>query len=71
MGETTVLTIRRRPAARHRARLDRQEIVRLEVEVRKQDAPRPLVDLKALLAAAPLEEIDLERKEDLARAVEL
>ena len=92
-------TIRRYSTARHRARLERLGIVRLEVRVRKQDvpllrgivgaladparegetrallrerfAPRPSVDLKALLAAAALEGIDLEREEDLARAVEL
>lgn len=85
--------------ARHRQRMQRQGLVRLEVQVRKQDvalvrgvvgaladpareaaarallrerfAPRPTVDLKALLAAAPLEGVDLERQGDLGRPVEL
>jgi hypothetical protein len=61
----------RRAVARHRARLERQGIVWLEVQVREQGAPRPSLDLKALLAAAPLEGIDLERQECPARAVEL
>jgi hypothetical protein len=89
----------RRAVARHRERLERQGIVRLEVQVRKQDvalvrgvvgaladpareaearsllrerfAPRPPVDLKALLAAAPLEGVDLERQGDTGRAVDL
>jgi hypothetical protein len=89
----------RRAVARHRARLERQGIVRLEVQVRKEDvtlvrgvvqaladpmrkaaartllrerfAPSPAVDLKALLAAAPLEGIDLERQDDAGRAIDL
>jgi hypothetical protein len=87
-----------RAVARHRARLERQGIVRLEVQVRKQGVPLlrgvvsaladpareaetrallrarfapPPVGRKALLAAAPLEGIDLERQEDLGRAVAL
>lgn len=85
--------------ARHRRRLKRQGIVRLEVQVRRDDAPlvrdivRALADpgrerearallrerfgagkatgLKALLAAAPLEGIDLGRARDLGRDVDL
>lgn len=92
-------TSQRRALARHRERLSRQGIVRLEVRVRKEDAPlvrgvvaaladparaaetRGLlrerlalqlpIDPKALLAAAPLEGIDLARSDDLGRAVEL
>jgi hypothetical protein len=71
MDATALSTIRRRPAARHRARLERQGIVWLEVQVREQDAPRPSLDLKALLAAAPLEGIDLERQDDTGRTVAL
>lgn len=85
--------------ARHRRRLKRQGVVRLEVRVRGDDAPlvrdvaRALGDpdrapearallrerfgagraagLKALLAAAPLEGIDLGRRRDRGRDVEL
>jgi hypothetical protein len=92
-------TSQRRAVARHRERLERQGIVRLEVQVRKPDvpllrsvvaaladptreaetrallrerfSPQPAIDLKALLAAAPLEGIDLERQDDLGRTVEL
>jgi hypothetical protein len=99
MLEQRMSTSQRRALARHRERLVRQGIVRLEVQVRKEDvplvrgvvsaladrereeetrkllrerfAPRPPVDAKALLAAAPLEGIDLERTDDLGRAVEL
>lgn len=39
--------------------------------LRERFAPPPTMDLKALLAAAPLEGIDLERPDDLGRAVEL
>lgn len=39
--------------------------------LRERFAPQPAVDLKALLAAAPLEGIDLERQEDFGRDVEL
>jgi hypothetical protein len=92
-------TSQRRAVARHRERLGRRGIVRVEVQVRKEDvpllrgvvgaladpareaetrallrerfAPRPPVDLKTLLASAPLEGIDLDRPNDLGRAVEL
>lgn len=92
-------TSQRRALARHRERLARQGIVRLEVQVRKEDVPlvrgvvgaladgereeetrkllrerftpQPPIDPKALLAAAPLEGIDLERTDDLGRPVEL
>ena len=87
------------PLASYRRRMKRQGIVRIEVQVRKQDAAlvrsiaRALIDperqaetrallrrrfeepepkgLKALLAAAPLEGIDLERSRDTGRAVDL
>jgi hypothetical protein len=83
----------------HRRRLKRRGVVRVEVQVRKQDAAlvRGVADalsdpareaearallrerfgagkasgLKALLAAAPLEGIDLTRKRDLGRDVVL
>jgi hypothetical protein len=85
--------------ARHRARLERQGLVRVEVSVRKEDAglvrrvaaalsdparqaeARVLlrqrfvapsnVSLKALLASAPLDGIDLDRSHDLGREVDL
>ena len=88
----------RSAVARHRARRERQGIVRLEVQVQRPDvalvrglaaaladpkrasatrrfmrerlAPSG-VDLKALLAAAPLEGIVLDRDDDPGRAVEL
>lgn len=87
------------PLARHRERMTRAGMVRVELRVRKEDAPllrdiaRALRDpdreaktrallrqrfaerrgrgLKALLAAAPLEGIDLERARDVGRRVEL
>ncbi len=84
------------PVARHRERLMRRGLVRLEVRVRKEDAAlvRGLANalsdparaaetraalqqrlapagLKALLAAAPLEGIDLTRSPDSGRDVEL
>jgi len=87
------------PLASYRRRIRRQGIVRVEVQVHKQDAglvrsiARALVDpergaetrallrrrfeqpgpkgLKALLAEAPLEGIDLERSRDTGRAVDL
>ena len=85
--------------AAHRARMERQGFVRVEVTVRKEDArllrqvasaladpvrqaearrllqaglaAPPTTSLKALLASAPLEGIDLERSPEAARAVEL
>ncbi len=92
-------TSQRRAVARHRTRLEKQGIVRLEVQVRRADvplvrgvvgaladparevearellrerfAPQPPVDLKALLAAAPLDGIDLERQDDFGRPADL
>lgn len=89
----------RKALSTYRRRLKRQGIVRLEVKVRKEDAPlvrsvvAALADpehgaetrallrehfaaskvqgLKALLAAAPLEGIDLTRERDLGRDVAL
>ena len=89
----------RKALVRHRRRLKRQGVVRLEVQVRKDDAPlvRDIVSaiadpgrerearallrerfgagraagLKALLAAAPLEGIDLGRARDFGREVDL
>jgi hypothetical protein len=83
----------------HRARRKRQGFVRLEVQVRREDAPlvrsvagalvdparaaearallrdrflpRKTKSLKALLADAPLEGIDLDRDDDRGRNVEL
>ena len=87
-----------RALARHRGRRQQAGMVRLEVQVRRDDVElvrgiaraladptreaqtRALlrervgqvpVDLKALLAAAPLEGVDLERERDLGRPVEL
>ncbi len=90
---------RKKALAAHRRRLKRGGYVRLEVRVRKEDAPlmrglaQALADpvrgaearallrqhfmaraargLKALLASAPLEGIDLDRPRDAGRAVEL
>ena len=87
------------PIASHRARRRRQGFVRVEVNVRKEDAPlvrllasalsdparqaeaRALlrqrfadpsqVSLKALLASAPLEGIELDRSRDPGRDVDL
>jgi hypothetical protein len=84
--------------ASHRARKARQGFVRVEVNVRKEDAglvrqvaaalsdparqaaaralirqrlvEPPKLSLKALLAAAPLEGIDLDRVRDFGRNVE-
>ena len=84
---------------RYRRRLKRQGVVRLEVQVRRDDAPLvrdivsaladpdrsrearallrerfgagPAACLKALLAAAPLEGIDLGRERDFGRDVDL
>ena len=83
----------------HRERRKRQGFVRLEVQVRREDAPllrsiagaladparaaearallrerfasRKAKSLKALLADAPLDGIDLERRDDRGREVEL
>jgi len=83
----------------HRARMARQGFVRVEVNVRKEDAglvrsvaaalsdplrqtearmllrhrfvEPPKVGLKALLASAPLDGIDLDRRRDLGREVDL
>lgn len=85
--------------AKHRARRARQGLVRVEVNVRKEDASLvrhvasalsdpsrqaearkllrqrfaepPKVGLKALLASAPLDGIDLDRRRDLGRDVDL
>ncbi len=85
--------------AKHRARMERQGFVRVEVNVRKEDASLvrrvasalsdpsrqaearrllqqrfvgpPKVSLKALLASAPLDGIDLDRSHDLGRDVDL
>jgi hypothetical protein len=85
--------------AKHRARLERQGFVRIEVNVSKEDASLvrsvasalsdpsrqaevrlllrqrfvepPKVSLKAFLASAPLEGINLERVRDLGRDVDL
>ena len=85
--------------AKHRARMERQGLVRVEVNVRKEDASLvrriasalsdpsrqaearmllrqrfdepPKVSLKALLASAPLDGIDLDRTLDLGRDVDL
>jgi hypothetical protein len=92
-------TTQHRALARHRQRRERQGIVRLEVQVRRDDAtlvrgvvaaladparevearallrerfaPAFPLDLKALLAAAPLDGVDLERAQDVGRPVEL
>jgi hypothetical protein len=90
---------RKNPLSVYRRRLKRRGIVRVEVQVRKEDAgllrnvARALADperalaarawlgqrfgrpraegLKALLAEAPLEGIDLERSHDPGRPVQL
>jgi hypothetical protein len=87
------------PLADHRARLARRDFVRVEVNVRKEDAPLvrgvaaaladplrqskarlllwrrfvepPKKGLKALLASAPLDGIDLDRSRDLGRKTDL
>ncbi|HEX3502462.1 MAG TPA: hypothetical protein VHU22_03595 [Xanthobacteraceae bacterium] len=87
------------PVAIHRARKERQGFVRVEVNVRKEDASLvrrvasalsdpsrqaearrllrqrfaepPKVSLKALLASAPFDGIDLDRSRDLGRDVDL
>ncbi len=85
--------------AMHRARKERQGFVRVEVNVRKEDAnlvrrvasalsdpsrqsearkllrqrfvESPKVSLKALLASAPLDGVNLDRDRDLGRDVDL
>ena len=87
------------PLATHRARMERQGFVRVEVNVRKDDAglvrrvaaalsdpsrqaearrllhqrfgESPKVGLKALLASAPLDGIELDRSAAPGRNVEL
>ena len=87
------------PLAKHRARMERQGLVRVEVRVRKEDASLvrhvasalsdpsrqaearkllrqrfvepPKVSLKALLASAPLDGIDLDRSPAPGREVDL
>jgi hypothetical protein len=90
---------RKQAVATYRKRMRRRGLVRVEVHVRKEDAPlvrgvagaladpaqapqaramlrerfgpRPGQGLKALLAGAPLEGIDLERSRDRGRTVRL
>jgi hypothetical protein len=85
--------------AAHRARMERQGFVRVEVNVRREDVglirrvasvladpsraaearrllqlrfvESPKVNLKTLIASAPLDGIDLERSYDPGREVEL
>ena len=92
-------TAQQKALTSYRRRLKRQGVVRLEVQVHKDDAPlvRNIVSaladpgrgseartllrkrfgagkaagLKALLAAAPLERIDLKRRRDVGRDVDL
>lgn len=87
------------PLAKHRAQMQRRGFVRVEVNVRKEDASlvrhvasalsdplrqaearrllrqrfveMPKVSLKALLASAPLDGIDLDRSPDAGRDVDL
>lgn len=87
------------PLVTHRARMERQGFVRVEVNVLKEDASlvrrvasalsdpsrqaearrllqqrfveSPCVSLKALLASAPLDGIDLDRSPDPGRDVDL
>ncbi len=89
----------RSSVAIHRARKERQGFVRVEVNVRKEDASLvrrvvsalsdpsreaetrellrqnfvepPRTSLKALLASAPLDGVDLDRNRDLGRNVDL
>lgn len=90
---------RKSSVAAHRARKERQGFVRVEVNIRKEDASLvrriastlsdpsrgddarkllrqsfaepPKVGLKALLASAPLDGINLDRSRDLGRDVDL
>ncbi len=85
--------------SKHRARRERDGFVRVEVNIRREDASLvrgvasalcdplrqaearallrqrfaapPKVDLKALLASAPLDGIDLERNRDFGRDIDL
>jgi hypothetical protein len=85
--------------SKHRERMEQQGFVRVEVNVRREDASLvrrvasalsdpsrqaearlllrqrfvepPAVSLKALLASAPLDGIDLDRRRDLGRDVDL
>ena len=98
-GPAPMTIAQQKALTRHRRRLKRQGVVRLEVRVRKSDARlvRGIVGaladpgrqrearawlrerfgegkaagLKALLAAAPLEGIDLTRARDFGRDVDL
>jgi hypothetical protein len=93
------MTKAKSPLATHRARMERKGFVRVEVNVRKEDAglvrrvasalsdpsrqaearrllqqgfvESPRVNLKALLASAPLDGIDLDRSSDPGRDVDL
>jgi len=93
------MTKAKSPLATHRARMQRQGFVRVEISVRKEDASlvrhvasalsdpsrqaearrflqqrfveRPKVSLKALLASAPLDGIDLDRSPSPGRDVDL
>ncbi len=93
------MTKSKSPLATHRARLERRGFVRVEVNVRKNDAglvrnvaaalsdpsrqaearrllqqrfgEPPKVSLKALLASAPLDGIDLDRSRAPGRDVDL
>jgi hypothetical protein len=97
--EVTMTGKAKSSVAIHRARKERQGFVRVEVNVRKEDASLvrsvasalsdpsrqadarkllrqgfaepPKVSLKALLASAPLDGIDLDRSRDLGRDVDL
>jgi hypothetical protein len=97
--EVTVTGKTKSSVAIHRARKARQGFVRVEVNVRKEDASLvrrvasalsdpsrqgqarkllrqgfaepPKVSLKALLASAPLDGIDLDRSRDLGRDVDV
>ena len=92
-------TVRKTPLTSFRSRQKREGIVRVEVQVRKEDAAlirsvaRALGDparatearnvlkarfaepvamgLKALLASAPLDGIEIERSRDLGRQIDL
>ena len=89
----------RSSVVKHRARMQRRGVVRIEVNVRKEDASLirrvasalsdpsrqaearlflrqrfvepPKVSLKALLASAPLDGIDIDRSRDFGRDVDL